>query len=196
MPLETGNPPDDLVEANPLAADNTNEGDDHLRLIKTVIKNWGGTWGGDQVDTLAKTYADAGDAVVQGNVDTNTAAIALKLDADGGDATNFTIDGATPLTDANYATETLAIIQADAISLPADNGKFITASDAIGITGTPVVGNRVDIFAVAGSVAITGTTFNGFGSSGTTLTIPGGYGASLIWSGGSSCYVIGAGSIA
>ena len=38
MALETGNYINDLVIANPLAADPKSQGDDHIRLLKTVIK--------------------------------------------------------------------------------------------------------------------------------------------------------------
>ena len=38
MGLETGTHAEDLNTANPIASDNINQGDDHLRLIKTVLK--------------------------------------------------------------------------------------------------------------------------------------------------------------
>ena len=38
MPLETGNFISDLVETNPPGTDNVSQGDDHLRLIKHVLK--------------------------------------------------------------------------------------------------------------------------------------------------------------
>ena len=38
MGLETGTYIDDLVSTNPLAADNVSQGDNHLRLIKAVLK--------------------------------------------------------------------------------------------------------------------------------------------------------------
>jgi hypothetical protein len=40
MGLESATLPKDLVDTNPTASDSRREGDDHLRLIKTVIKNW------------------------------------------------------------------------------------------------------------------------------------------------------------
>jgi len=39
MGLETGTYISELVSANPLATDPISQGDDHLRLIKTVLKN-------------------------------------------------------------------------------------------------------------------------------------------------------------
>src|SRR5882672_11204563 len=39
MPLETASYISDLVTGNPAATDGLNQGDDHLRLLKTVIKN-------------------------------------------------------------------------------------------------------------------------------------------------------------
>ena len=38
MGLETGNFPSDLVASNPLGSDDKSQGDDHIRLIKNVIK--------------------------------------------------------------------------------------------------------------------------------------------------------------
>ena len=38
MGLETGTYIDDLISTNPLAADNVSQGDNHLRLIKAVLK--------------------------------------------------------------------------------------------------------------------------------------------------------------
>lgn len=38
MGLETGDFIDDLVETNPLGSDNVSQGDDHLRLIKHILK--------------------------------------------------------------------------------------------------------------------------------------------------------------
>jgi len=38
MPLETGTTIAQLVSSNPLSSDNVSEGDDHLRLIKAVLK--------------------------------------------------------------------------------------------------------------------------------------------------------------
>ena len=39
MGLETGTYIDDLVETNPAAGDDIPEGDDHIRLLKSVLKN-------------------------------------------------------------------------------------------------------------------------------------------------------------
>jgi len=39
MGLETANWPKELVDTNPTSSDPRSEGDDHLRLIKTVLKN-------------------------------------------------------------------------------------------------------------------------------------------------------------
>lgn len=39
MPLETASYPPDLVTSNPAASDGLNNADDHLRLIKAVVKN-------------------------------------------------------------------------------------------------------------------------------------------------------------
>lgn len=38
MPLETASYPTDLVSSNPSSTDPTNQGDDHLRLLKSVLK--------------------------------------------------------------------------------------------------------------------------------------------------------------
>ena len=37
MALETGSYIDDLVVTNPVAGDDVAQGDDHLRLIKTIL---------------------------------------------------------------------------------------------------------------------------------------------------------------
>ena len=39
MPLETGDVIEDLDQSWPLSGDPTNRGDDHLRLLKAVLKN-------------------------------------------------------------------------------------------------------------------------------------------------------------
>ena len=39
MGIETGNFISNLNSANPLSSDNVSEGDDHLRMLKTVLKN-------------------------------------------------------------------------------------------------------------------------------------------------------------
>lgn len=39
MPLETASYPTDLVSSNPVPTDPTNQGDDHIRLMKSVVKN-------------------------------------------------------------------------------------------------------------------------------------------------------------
>lgn len=49
MGLETGTVIADLVETNPVASDSRSEGDDHLRLIKKIIKG----------DCVSKTTRDA-----------------------------------------------------------------------------------------------------------------------------------------
>ena len=39
MPLESGTYVSDLVDTNPAATDNKSQGDDHIRLIKSVLDN-------------------------------------------------------------------------------------------------------------------------------------------------------------
>ena len=62
MPLEDiegpGKFPNDLNSAWPLGSDTPSEGDDHLRGIKNVIRNWAGTYGdGPLSDLLAAAFA-------------------------------------------------------------------------------------------------------------------------------------------
>jgi len=62
MPLEDiegpGKYPDDLNSAWPLGSDAPSEGDDHLRGIKNVIRNWAGTFGdGPLSDLLTAAFA-------------------------------------------------------------------------------------------------------------------------------------------
>ena len=62
MPLEDiegpGKYPDDLNSAWPLGSDTPSEGDDHLRGIKNVIRNWAGTFGdGPLSDLLTAAFA-------------------------------------------------------------------------------------------------------------------------------------------
>ena len=62
MPLEDiegpGKFPDDLNSAWPLGSDTPSEGDDHLRGIKNVIRNWAGTFGdGPLSDLLTAAFA-------------------------------------------------------------------------------------------------------------------------------------------
>ena len=196
MGLETGNLPDQLNTAWPLAGDPTSQGDDHIRLVKAVVDNWAGTWGGDQIDTLAKAYADAGDAILQTNIDANTTALGTKADLDGAALLNATLDGAEIVTDGNYSLLPTPLGDVTP-SFPADNGQFILASANVVISGTPGTGHRIDIFAAGGDVTVTGAggNFHGFGSVGTTLTIAGGFGASII-NNGAGWYVMGNGSIA
>jgi len=62
MPLEDiegpGKFPNDLNSAWPLGSDTPSEGDDHLRGIKNVIRNWAGTYGdGPLSDLLTAAFA-------------------------------------------------------------------------------------------------------------------------------------------
>jgi len=62
MPLEDiegpGKFPDDLNSAWPLGSDTPSEGDDHLRGIKNVIRNWAGAYGdGPLSDLLTAAFA-------------------------------------------------------------------------------------------------------------------------------------------
>lgn len=67
MPLETGTYFTDLVPANPAHTDGLNQGDGHLRLIKSTLqasfKNWTSTSGVGSVGYLSATQAQLDNAV-------------------------------------------------------------------------------------------------------------------------------------
>lgn len=73
MPLETGDTIADLNASWPTGGDLKSQGDDHLRLIKTVLKN--DVYG--KADTYAKTEAD--DNFVDVTGDTMTGALTIQL---------------------------------------------------------------------------------------------------------------------
>ena len=81
MGLETGSFIDDLTITNPLGADAKNQGDDHLRLVKKVVKATfpgmtGAAW---RVQTKTGTYTVvAGDNMTTLNC---TTALTLNLTA-------------------------------------------------------------------------------------------------------------------
>lgn len=62
MTVETATWPADLNVALPGVDDVVSEGDDHLRLIKTVLKNFVGTKGGQSLDTTLGDYLTTADA--------------------------------------------------------------------------------------------------------------------------------------
>lgn len=50
MGLETATKPSELVLTNPVSSDLRSQGDDHIRLVKTVVQNLG-KWAGLEVQT-------------------------------------------------------------------------------------------------------------------------------------------------
>ena len=205
MPVEpTFDYPDNLNANWPLGTDLLSYQDDHSRGIKQTIKTWGGTYSGadipSQVDADIDAKLNAYDTStvqpISNKADANETAITTKADIDGAALTNATLDGAAIVTDANYSLLPTPLGDVTP-TFPADNGKFIIASANVTISGTPTSGHRIDIFASSGDVTVTGAggNFNGFGTSGPTLTIAGGFGASII-NNGTGWYVMGNGSIA
>lgn len=78
MGLETTTVPSGLVTTNPTSSDGISQGDDHLRLLKTVVQNLGkwvpGEWSTDATTSLT---AVAG----KGYICTNGSAVTLTLPA-------------------------------------------------------------------------------------------------------------------
>lgn len=167
MALETGTYVDDLTITNPTSGDPKSQGDDHLRLVKTVLRN---------------TFAGFTGAVVV----TGT---------DGGSANAYTLTPVTPL--AGYVTRTLYIFSPNANntgastlnvsalgvrSIKSVSGAALVADDLV--SGNVYVGvddgtninlvaptkNYIDGFAPLASPAFTGTPTAPTAAVGTSTT--------------------------
>ena len=60
MGLETATYIEDLVPANPVSSDNVSQGDDHLRLIKSVLQSQFTSLGSAAVTATASEINDIG----------------------------------------------------------------------------------------------------------------------------------------
>lgn len=79
MALETGTYVSDLVETNPLAGDGKSQGDDHIRLIKAVLKATFPNLTGAVNPTQAElNFVDGVTSLIQTQLNTLTSNVALK----------------------------------------------------------------------------------------------------------------------
>ena len=73
MGLETGSFPSDLVATNPLGSDGKDKGDDHIRLLKTVLKTTLPNVSGAVTTTHTElNYVDGVTSAIQAQIDTLT----------------------------------------------------------------------------------------------------------------------------
>ncbi len=124
MGLETGTYVDDLVVTNPLGTDAKSAGDDHLRLIKTVLKN-----SFPDVDEAVATIhvkATAPSTTQAGMIWFDTTADLLKLRNKG---------------DTDWVTLAISPITSNSVDINAGTIDTITSLD---VTGNITVGGTVD----------------------------------------------------
>jgi heme O synthase-like polyprenyltransferase len=156
MALETATFINGLVVTNPTATDPKSQGDDHLRLIKSVIKN---------------TFTAITGAIVATHTELNfvqgvTSAIQTQLNAKGAIAgqiwsgihnfTSATINVATQTVgDATTKAASTAFVMSTAFSavLPAQTGnagKFVTTDGTNASWGTPPVTSNLKLYFLQG----------------------------------------------
>lgn len=155
MALETGTYTNDLVTSNPVAADGLNQGDDHIRLIKSTLKN---TFSGFTSVALASSQSqlDAAVAAVAGST-----ALPFKVGT-------VALPGLFPLGNANTG-----------IYSPATNQIGISVGGVASVlfsgSGIGVTGNATVSGGIVGAVVSSTGAYSG----GTGQLVP--IGSELIW---------------
>ena len=157
MALESGTYLDDLVATNPTASDNVSQGDNHLRLIKEVLKN---------------SFPSV-DAVVNA-IHTSAAAPSTSITAGllWFDTTNNLLKLRN---EANDAWITLAVSPVTSNTVDIDGGAIdgtvIGAGTPAAVTGTTLTGNTS--LALATGATVTGVDNGALGTSATLLATQG-----------------------
>ena len=157
MALESGTYLDDLVATNPTASDNVSQGDNHLRLIKAVLKN---------------SFPSVDAAVNAIHTSASAPSTAISAGLCWFDTTNNLLKLRN---EANDAWITLAISPVTSNTVDIDGGAIdgavIGAAAAAAITGTTLTGSTS--LALATGATVTGIDNGALGSSATLLATQG-----------------------
>ena len=157
MGLETGNYIDDLVITNPTAADPISQGDDHLQLIKKVVKQ-----SFPSVDSAVHAIHPSATApatsLTAGLMWFDTSANLLKIRNEANDA---------------WITLAVSIVTSNSVDVDAGtvDGAVIGGTTPAAITGTTITGNTS--LALATGATVTGIDNGALGSSATLLATQG-----------------------
>jgi len=157
MALETGNYIDDLVITNPTASDPISQGDDHLQLIKKVVKQ-----SFPSVDSAVHAIHPSATApatsLTAGLMWFDTSANLLKIRNEANDA---------------WITLAVSIITSNSVDVDAGtvDGAVIGGTTPAAITGTTLTGNTS--LALATGATVTGIDNGALGSSATLLATQG-----------------------
>ena len=157
MALETGNYIDDLVITNPTASDPISQGDDHLQLIKKVVKQ-----SFPSVDSAVHAMHPSATApatsLTAGLMWFDTSANLLKIRNEANDA---------------WVTLAVSIITSNSVDVDAGtvDGAVIGGATPAAITGTTLTGNTS--LALATGATVTGIDNGALGSSATLLATQG-----------------------
>ena len=157
MGLETGNYIDDLVITNPTAADPISQGDDHLQLIKKVVKQ-----SFPSVDSAVHAIHPSATApatsLTAGLMWFDTSANLLKIRNEANDA---------------WITLAVSIVTSNSVDVDAGtvDGAVIGGTTPAAITGTTITGNTR--LALATGATVTGIDNGALGSSATLLATQG-----------------------
>ena len=157
MALETGNYIDDLVITNPTASDPISQGDDHLQLIKKVVKQ-----SFPSVDSAVHAIHPSATApatsLTAGLMWFDTSANLLKIRNEANDA---------------WVTLAVSIITSNSVDVDAGtvDGAVIGGATPAAITGTTLTGNTS--LALATGATVTGIDNGALGSSATLLATQG-----------------------
>jgi hypothetical protein len=159
MALESGTYLDDLVATNPTASDNVSQGDNHLRLIKSVLKN---------------SFPSV-DAVVNA-IHTSSSAPTVSLseglvwiDTSGGSGAHLIkiYDGSSFIT-LPFSVEAAQTVDINAGTI---DGTVIGGATPAAVTGTTLTGNTS--LALATGATVTGVDNGALGTSATLLATQG-----------------------
>jgi len=137
MGIEVANYVDQLVATNPLASDPKSEGDDHLRLLKTVLK---------------QSFPNIGGAVSLTHTRMNLLGSPELADLTAGTAPNFTI--ASPQVPPTvYATHQIFFVTFHATGTTGSNTLNISALGAVDLKQRDPSGAKVDAVVTSGMQA-------------------------------------------
>ena len=157
MALETGNYIDDLVITNPTASDPISQGDDHLQLIKKVVKQSFPSVD-SAVHAIHPTSTEPATSLTAGLMWFDTAANLLKIRNEANDA---------------WITLAVSIITSNSVDVDAGtvDGAVIGGTTPAAITGTTLTGNTS--LALATGATVTGVDNGALGTSATLLATQG-----------------------
>ena len=174
MALETGNYINDLVIANPLAADPKSQGDDHIRLLKTVIKETLNGFTGAILVTATDTGTATGHVLTPTTalvgytpmlcllyqpLVTNTGAVTVNVSGLGTKSIK-TMAGADPTAGDLVAGYPMLLVYTGTNFITLAGAEFLSKTGSQTLTGNlTLVGNLIQTgnFALTGNATVSGT---------------------------------------